>query len=126
MKNTYNIVKEIVESWKYKILKDDGDNIIILYQMNVVYICPYNDEIPFVSVLLTDFDELTEENYSEVVMRCNELNERLKQIKFYAIDDGINVTSEFFYMGKEDLKFQLKLALNNLIEAKVIYQNLYG
>lgn len=123
MNKTYNLVKEIVESWKYKIMEDDGNHIIIRYQMNFIHICPNQGDDTFVSVLLPNFDDVNEDNYSEVVMRCHNLNEKLKQIKFYTIDDVIIAASEFFYMEKEDLAFQLKLALSNLIEGKVSYQN---
>ena len=75
------------------------------------------------SVILPNFDDVDEDNYSEVVMRCHKLNEKMKQIKFYTVDDVIIAASEFFYKEKEDLEFQMKLSLNNLIEAKVSYRN---
>jgi hypothetical protein len=124
MNKTYNLVKEIIESWKYKVLEDDGEHIIIRYQMNVIHICLNEEDETFVSLLLPNFDEVTEENFAEVVMRCHKLNEKLKQIKLYTINDVIIAASEFFYMEKDDLAFQLKLALNNLIAAKVSYCNL--
>lgn len=123
MDKTYNLIKEIIESWKYKVLEDDGEHIVIRYQMNAIHICTNLDDETFVSVLLPNFDEVTEENFSEVVMRCHKLNEKLKQIKFYTINDVIIAASEFFYMGKEDLEFQIKQALNNLIAGKVSYRN---
>lgn len=124
MNKTYNLVKEIVESWKYKVLEDDGEHIIIRYQMNVIHICPNEEDETFVSLLLPNFDEVTDENYSEIVMRCHKLNEKLKQIKFYTVNEVIIAASEFFYMEKDDLAFQMKLALNNLIAAKVSYRSL--
>ena len=123
MNKTYNLIKEIIESWKYKVLEDDGEHIVIRYQMNAIHICTNSDDETFVSVLLPNFDEVTEENFSEVVMRCHKLNEKLKQIKFYTINDVIIAASEFFYIGKEDLEFQIKQALNNLIAGKVSYRN---
>lgn len=123
MNKTYNLIKEIIESWKYKVLEDDGEHIVIRYQMNAIHICTNPDDETFASVLLPNFDEVTEENFSEVVMRCHKLNEKLKQIKFYTINDVIIAASEFFYMGKEDLEFQIKQALNNLIAGKVSYRN---
>lgn len=124
MNKTYNLVKEIIESWKYRVLEDDGEHIIIRYQMNVIHICPNEEDETFVSLLLPNFDEVTDENYSEIVMRCHKLNEKLKQIKFYTVNDVIIAASEFFYMEKDDLAFQMKLALNNLIAAKVSYRSL--
>ena len=124
MNKTYNLVKEIVESWKYKVLEDDGEHIVIRYQMNVIHICPNEEDDTFLSMLLPNFDEVTEENYPDVVLRCHKLNEKMKQVKFYTINDVIIAASEFFYMEKDDLAFQMKLSLLNLIAAKVNYQNL--
>ena len=123
MNKTYNLVKEIIQSWKYKVVEDDGEHIIIRYQMNVIHICPNEEDETFVSILLPNFDDVTDENYSEIVMRCHRLNEKLKQVKFYTINDVIIAASEFFYMEKEDLAFQMRLALNNLIAAKVSYRS---
>ena len=124
MNKTYNLVKEIIQSWKYKVVEDDGEHIIIRYQMNVIHICPNEEDETFVSILLPNFDDVTDENHSEIVMRCHRLNEKLKQVKFYTINDVIIAASEFFYMEKEDLAFQMRLALNNLIAAKVSYRSL--
>ena len=124
MNKTYNLVKEIIQSWKYKVVEDDGEHIIIRYQMNIIHICPNEEDETFVSILLPNFDDVTDENYSEIVMRCHRLNEKLKQVKFYTINDVIIAASEFFYMEKEDLAFQMRLALNNLIAAKVSYRSL--
>ena len=124
MNKTYNLVKEIIESWKYKVVEDDGEHIIIRYQMSIIHICPNEEDETFVSLLLPNFDEVTDENYSDIVYRCHEMNEKLKQIKFYTINDVIIAASEFFYMEKEDLAFQMKLALSNLVAAKVSYRSL--
>lgn len=124
MNKTYNMVKEIIESWKYKVLEDDGEHIIIRYQMNIIHICPNEEDETFVSLLLPNFADVTEENFAEVVMRCHKLNEQMKQVKLYTINDVIIAASEFFYMEKEDLAFQMKLALSNLIAAKVSYRSL--
>lgn len=121
MNKTYKLIKEIIESWKYKVLEDDGEHLIIRYQMNVIHICPNEDDETFVTMILPNFDEITEDNYSGIVIRCHKLNEKIKQIKFYTINDAIIAASEFFYLGKDDLAFQMKLSLSNLIAAKVNY-----
>jgi len=123
MNKTYNLVKEIIQSWKYKVVDDDGKRIIIRYQVNLIHICPNEEDETFVSILLPNFDDVTDENYSEIVMHCHRLNEKLKQVKFYTINDVIIAASEFFYKEKEDLEFQMKLALGNLVEAKVSYRS---
>lgn len=123
MNKSYNLIKEILESWKYKIVEDTGKNIVIRYQMNIIHICPNEEDDTFVAMLLPNFSDVTEENFSEVVMRCHKLNENMKQIKFYTLNDVLVAASEFYYMEKEDLAFQMKLSLANLIAAKVAYKN---
>ena len=97
---------------------------IIRYQMNAIHICPNSEDDTFVSIVLSNFAEVTEENFAEVVMRCHKLNEQMKQVKFYTVKDVIIAASEFYYMEEDDLSFQIKLALSSLIAAKVNYKKL--
>lgn len=124
MNKSYELVKKIITEQKYKLVEEDGESFIIRYQMNVIHICPNSEDDTFVSVVLSNFAEVTEENYAEVVMRCHKLNEQMKQVKFYTVKDAIIAASEFYYMEEDDLSFQIKLALNSLIAAKVNYKKL--
>jgi hypothetical protein len=124
MNKSYELIKKIISEQKYKIVEDDGESFIIRYQMNAIHICPNSEDDTFVSVVLSNFAEVTEENFAEVVMRCHKLNEQMKQVKFYTVKDVIIAASEFYYMEEDDLSFQIKLALNSLIAAKVNYKKL--
>ena len=124
MNKSYELVKKIITEQKYKLVEEDGESFIIRYQMNVIHICPNSEDDTFVSVVLSNFAEVTEENYAEVVMRCHKLNEQMKQVKFYTVKDVIIAASEFYYMEEDDLSFQIKMALNSLIAAKVNYKKL--
>lgn len=124
MNKSYELVKKIITEQKYKLVEEDGESFIIRYQMNVIHICPNSEDDTFVSVVLSNFAEVTEENYAEVVMRCHKLNEQMKQVKFYTVKDVIIAASEFYYMEEDDLSFQIKLALDSLIAAKVNYKKL--
>ena len=124
MNKSYELIKKIISEQKYKLVEEDGESFIIRYQMNVIDICPNSEDDTFVSVVLSNFAEVTEENFAEVVMRCHKLNEQMKQVKFYTVKDVIIAASEFYYMEEDDLSFQIKLALNSLIAAKVNYKKL--
>lgn len=124
MNKSYELIKKIISEQKYKIVEDDGESFIIRYQMNAIHICPNSEDDTFVSIVLSNFAEVTEENFAEVVMRCHKLNEQMKQVKFYTVKDVIIAASEFYYMEEGDLSFQIKLALNSLIAAKVNYKKL--
>ena len=122
MNKNYELIKKIIEDGKYKVLEDDGEHITIRYQLNVLHISPSQGDDNFVSVLLPNFADVTEENFAEVVMRCHKLNEQMKQVKLYTINDVIIAASEFFYMEEDDLTYQFKMSLNSVIAAKVNYR----
>ena len=124
MNKSYELIKKIILEQKYKLVEDDGESFIIRYQMNAIHICPNSEDDTFVSVVLSNFAEVTEEIFAEVVMKCHKLNEQMKQVKFYTVKDVIIAAFEFYYMKEDDLSFQLKLALNSLIAAKVNYKQL--
>ena len=124
MNKSYELIKKIISEQKYKIVEDDGESFIIRYQMNAIHICPNSEDDTFVSIVLSNFAEVTEENFAEVVMRCHKLNEQMKQVKFYTVKDVVIAASEFYYMEEDDFSFQIKLALNSLIAAKVNYKKL--
>ena len=124
MNKNYELIKKIVEDGKYKVMEDDGEHIIIRYQLNILHISPSQGDDNFVSVFLPNFSDVTEENYAEVVMRCHKLNEQMKQVKLYTINDVIIAASEFFYMDEDDLAYQFKISLGSVIAAKVNYLKL--
>ena len=121
MNKNYEMIKKVVEDGKYKVLEDDGEHIIIRYQLNSIHLCPSSDDDRFVSILLPNFADVTEENFADVVMRCHKLNEQMKQVKLYTINDVIIAAAEFYYLGKKDLAYQVKVGLNSVIAAKVSY-----
>lgn len=120
----YELIKKVVEDGKYNVLEDDGEYIIIRYQLNSIHICLNADDDHFVAILLPNFADVTEDNFTDVVMRCHKLNEQMKQVKLYTINEVIVAAAEFFYMEEADLAYQVKIAINNVIAAKVRYRKL--
>ena len=57
-------------------------------------------------------------------MRCHKLNEQMKQVKFYTVNDVVIAASEFYYLAEDDLSFQINQAMNSLIAAKVNYKKI--
>ena len=124
MNKNYELIQKVVKDGKYKVLEDDGEHIVIRYQLNSIYICPSSEEDRFVSILLPNFADVTDENFPDVVMKCHKLNGTMKQVKLYTVNDVLIAGSEFFYMEEEDLAYQVKIALNAVLEAKVNYRKL--
>lgn len=121
MKKNMELLKKIVEEGKYKVLEEDGEQIVIRYQLNSIHICASADDDHFVSILLPNFADVTEDNFADVVMRCHKLNEKMKQVKLYTVNNVIIAAAEFYYQGKKDLAYQVKMGLNSVIAAKVKY-----
>lgn len=84
MNKNYELLRKVVEDGKYKVVEDDGEQIIIRYQLNSIHLCPSSDDDRFVSILLPNFAEVTEDNYADVVTQCHMLNEQMKQVKLYS------------------------------------------
>ena len=124
MNKNYELIQKVVKDGKYKVLEDDGEHIVIKYQLNSIHICPSSEEDRFVSILLPNFADVTEENFPDVVMRCHKLNETMKQVKLYTINDVLIAGAEFFYMEEGDLAYQVKIALNSVLAAKVNYRKI--
>ena len=124
MNKNYEAIKKVLEDGKYKIQEEDGEQITIRYQLKSIHIFPSSDDDQFVSVLLPNFADVTEESYAHVVMRCHKLNEQMKQVKLYTINDVLIASAEFYYMEENDLAYQLKIALNSVVAAKVNYRKL--
>ena len=124
MNKNYEAIKKVLEDGKYKIQEEDGEQITIRYQLKSIIILPSSDGDQFVSVLLPNFADVTEDSYIDVVMRCHKLNEQMKLVKLYTINDVLIASAEFYYMDENDLAYQLKIALNSVVAAKVKYRKL--
>ena len=124
MDKNYELIRKVIKEGKYKVLEDDGTRIIVRYQMNSILINPGKDDDGFVAVMLPNFAEVNADNLAEVVMRCHKLNETLKMVKLYTINDVIFASAEFYFAGKKALAYQIKMALNGVIAAKVSYRKM--
>ena len=124
MNKTHDLIKEIISELRYKLLGDDEDHIVIRYQFHVVHVFPNPEDESFVTIVLPSFEEVTRENFATMMVRCNKLNEQLKQVKFYISDDTVVSSSEFFYKKKEDLAFQIQKSLMGLVSAGVKFKKL--
>ena len=79
MNKNYELIKKIIEDGKYKVLEDDGEHITIRYQLNVLHISPSQGDDNFVSVLLPNFADVTEENFAAIAeLMLGEVRDVLK------------------------------------------------
>lgn len=118
MTETLKLVKEVVNDLKLKVLGEDEEHIAVRYQLDNFYFAVNRESERFVSVILTDFDEVTDDNCMQMTLACNEANQKIQVVKFYIVKHLVLASYEFFYLDKEDMAFHIKESLKVLKIAK--------
>lgn len=121
------LVKQTLENWRFSILEEGENTIVIRYQMNYVHISSLNDESKSIVVLLTGIFSAENEREEKLGMKaCNELNFKMMQVKFYLDNDkDLIVSSEFFYCNDEDMESLLNMALHAVVSGKKRFVSQY-
>ena len=114
------IVKQTLEKWRFPILQEAENAIVIRYQMNYVQIGSLQDDTHAIAVTLTGIFTADDEREARLALKaCNELNYRMMQVKLYLDEDNdLVLASEFFYKEDEDVEYLLNFALQAVVTAK--------
>ena len=96
MTETLKLVKEVVNDLKLKVLGEDEEHIAVRYQLDNFYFAVNRESERFVSVILTDFDEVSDENRMQMTLACNEANQKIQVAKFYIVKHLVLASYEFF------------------------------
>jgi hypothetical protein len=121
---TFELLQKIIDNLGYKVIEDNGERLVFNYQFSSVHLWTNDDDDHFIVMAITGFAEVNEDNFADIIMKCHKLNEELKQVKFYTINDTIIVTAEFYFLEEKDLEYQIKHALSNLASAKGKFKQL--
>jgi hypothetical protein len=114
------IVKQTLEKWKFPVLQETENAIVIRYQMNYVQIGSLQEDTQAIAVTLTGIFTADDEREKRLALKaCNELNYRMMQVKLYLDEDNdLVIASEFFYKNDEDVELLLNYALQAVVTAK--------
>jgi len=123
MNEVYKLIQDIIAKQRYKVLDDDGETLTVFYRLNIHHIIPDEQDDGFVTVFTPIGENVTCENREEILEKCNKLTSKVKVIKFCIFEDEVLASSEFFFQNKNEAKFQLTTALNQLSAAKALYDN---
>lgn len=123
MKNkatTKELVKKVLEKWKFPILEEADHTVVVRYQMNYAHITSMHDEADSVAVMLTNIFSAKNEDEIRIGMKtCNEINSQLIHIKcFIDTDDDLVVSSEFFGVNEDNVEDYLTRGLQAAIYGK--------
>jgi hypothetical protein len=121
---TFELLQKIIDDLGYKVIEDNGERLVFNYQFSHIHLWINEDDDHFLVMAITGFADVNEDNFADIIMKCHKLNEELKQVKFYTIDDMTVVTVEFYFLEEKDLKYQIKQALRNLASAKGKFKKL--
>jgi hypothetical protein len=121
---TFELLQKIIDNLGYRVIEDNGERLVFNYQFSSVHLWTNDDDDHFIVMAITGFAEVNEDNFADIIMKCHKLNEELKQVKFYTINDTIIITAEFYFLEKKDLEYQIKHALSNLASAKGKFKQL--
>lgn len=121
------LVKQALEKWRFPVLDEGENTIVIRYQMNYVHIASLNEESNSIAVLLTNIFSAENEREERLGLKtCNELNFRMMQVKFYIdSDNDLIISSEFFYNTEEHVEAQLSMALHAVVSGKKRFVSQY-
>ena len=123
MSDIYKLIQGTIDKLGYKVLDDDGETITVFFQLNVIHICPDEQDGGFVTVFTTLGETITQENRVEALEKCNRLNSKIKVMKYSVFEDDVLASSEFFFRNRNEVKFQLTTALNQIAMAKSLYND---
>lgn len=114
------IVKQTLEKWRFPILQETENAIVIRFQLNYVQIGSLQEDTHAIAVTLTGVFTTEDEKEIRLALKaCNELNYRMMQVKLYLDEDNdLVVAFEFFYKNDEDVEFLLNYALQAVVTAK--------
>jgi len=114
------LVKQTLEKWRFPVIQEAENAIVIRYQMNYVQIGSLQEDSPAIAVTLTGIFTADDEREERLALKtCNELNYRMMQVKLYVDEDkDLVIASEFFYKDDEDVESLLNFALQAVVSAK--------
>lgn len=118
---TKEIISNVLEGWKFPILKVTDNCIVFRYQMNYVQAnITSSEDSNAVALTLTGIFTADDEKEMFLGLRtCNDLNLNLLQVKLYIdADADLVIASEFFYKTEDDMEYLLSMSLQSMIIAK--------
>lgn len=118
--DSLRLVAEVLESWQFPILENDGSTLLFRYQLNYIRASASTGDDPFVTLSLPNFFEVTTDVEREAVQRiCNAINYRMMQVKAYYDEDmKLTIAFEFFYDNPGSVEYQMRRGLSSITSAK--------
>ena len=122
MSELYNKMTETCQKLGFKVKEADDNGITICFQMHIIHICFNEKAANDCTVLTAVLTEVADEDRTQMLERCNTLNERLKLLKYYLSRSSVLATIEFRFNDDDELAFQLEYAVRSVSQARTLYK----
>ena len=123
--NKKELILKTLEKMGYSPELDGDGGIMLQYQMKTIYVMMSDDEEPYISMMLPQFQEIEDGKETLVLAVCNKMTRELKLVKVY-IDQtfkSVTATCEFFYANEESLEQNLRNSLQMLGVVRTVFRN---
>ena len=123
------LVKRVLEKWKFPVIVESDKGILFRYQMSYIQAGLTGDENSD-ALMLSLEGVFTADNDSEMLAglkTSNELTGDLLHVKLYMNSENrLIIASEFFYRDEEDMEYLLNMGLQTLVLAKKRFLQRYA
>lgn len=123
--NKKELILKTLEKMGYSPELDGDGDIMLHYQMKTIYVMTSDEEEPYISMMLPQFQEIEDGKETLVLAVCTKMTRELKLVKVY-IDQtfkSVTATCEFFYANEESLEQNLRNSLQMLGVVRTVFRN---
>ncbi len=119
------LILKTLEKMGYSPEVDNEGDIMLHYQMKTIYVLTGDEEDPYISMMLPQFQEVEEGQETLVLAVCNKMTRELKFAKVYIDQTFKNITAscEFYYANEESLEQNLRNSLQMLGVIRTVFRN---
>ena len=123
--NKKELILKTLEKMGYSPELDGDGDIMLHYQMKTISVMTSDEEEPYISMMLPQFQEIEDGKETLVLAVCTKMTRELKLVKVY-IDQtfkSVTATCEFFYANEESLEQNLRNSLQMLGVVRTVFRN---
>lgn len=123
--NKKELILKTLEKMGYSPEVDNDGDIMLHYQMKTIYVMTSDEEEPYISMMLPQFQEIEDGKETLVLAVCNKMTRELKLAKVYVDQTfkSVTATCEFFYANEESLEQNLRNSLQMLGVVRTVFRN---
>ena len=123
--NKKELILKAFEKMGYNPELDSDGDIMLHYQMKTIYVMTSNEEEPYISMMLPQFQEIEDGQETLVLAVCNKMTRELKLAKVYVDQTfkSVTATCEFYYANEESLEQNLRNSLQMLGVVRTVFRS---